>query len=111
MSRDDAWLLDMAMACRSILEFRQGLDREGFLADRKTQSAVIHQLTILGEAAKRVSAALRQTAPDVPWSLVAGMRDHLIHGYQAVDLEEVWRTVDRDVPALIGLLERLVTGP
>lgn len=110
MSRDDAWLLDMATACRSIQEFRQGLDRAGFLADSKTQSAVLHQLMILGEAAKRVSAPLRQAAPDVPWSLIAGMRDHLIHGYQEVDLDEVWRTVERDVPALIELLERLSGG-
>jgi len=100
----------MARACRSILEFRQGLDRESFLADRKSQSAILHQLMILGEAAKRLSASLRDAVSDVPWSLIAGMRDHLIHGYQVVDLEEVWRTVDRDIPALIERLDRLSAG-
>jgi uncharacterized protein with HEPN domain len=107
MSRDEAWILDMVTACRRILEFREGFDREGFLADGKTQSAILHQLMIVGEAAKRVSGSLRDAAPSVPWQLVAGMRDNLIHGYQAVDLEEVWRTVDHDVPELIDLLERL----
>lgn len=50
---------------------------------------------IIGEAAKRVSEALRTGQPSVPWGLMAGMRDKLIHEYDDVDLEEVWQTVVR----------------
>ena len=60
------------------------------------------------EAVKRLSEAYRAEHSGVPWRLVAGMRDRLIHHYDDVDLDEVWRTVRRDVPALIALLDPLV---
>lgn len=55
MSRDSATLLDIIRAARNILAFKQGLDKIAFLNDPKTQSAILHQLMILGEAVKRLS--------------------------------------------------------
>jgi uncharacterized protein with HEPN domain len=54
------------------------------------QSAIIRQLEIIGEATKHLSAAFRGNHPDIPWQKMAGMRDILIHAYDAVDLDEVW---------------------
>jgi uncharacterized protein with HEPN domain len=82
MSRDDATLMDLARAARLAQEFVQGMDQAGFLADVKTQSAVLHQLLILGEAAKRLSQAFRDAHSQIPWSLVTGMREKLIHHYE-----------------------------
>ncbi len=45
--------------------------------------------------------------PAIPWRMIAGMRDKLIHAYDAVDLDEVWKTVSIDIPHLITLLEPL----
>jgi predicted nucleotidyltransferase len=53
----------------------------------------------------RLSFELRQQHPEIPWSPMAGMRDHLIHGYDVVDWDEVWRTATRDVPDLLNKLE------
>ncbi|HVG08144.1 MAG TPA: DUF86 domain-containing protein [Thermoanaerobaculia bacterium] len=100
-------LLDMINAAQRIADFKQGMDRQGFLEDPKTQSAILHQLMILGEACKRLSIETRDRAPQIPWRLIAGMRDNLIHEYDDVDLEEIWKTADRDVPALIAELRRL----
>jgi uncharacterized protein with HEPN domain len=108
MSRDDAALLDMANAARLIQTFIQGMTKEAFLGDLKTQSAVLHQVTILGEAVKRLSQAFRERHPILPRALMAGMRDHLIHGYDAVDLEEVWQTATRDVSEVLTKLEPLL---
>lgn len=57
---------------------------------------------------KRLSLEFRNENPDIPWKLIAGMRDHLIHAYDTVDLEEVWRTATVDIPALLSVLEPLV---
>ena len=101
MSRDEATLLDLERAARLIIEFTRGMDAEDFLDDVKTQSAVLHQLLVLGEAVKRLSPAFRGRYPSIPWALIAGMRDNLIHEYDTVDLDEVWSTAERDVPRLL----------
>lgn len=107
MTRDDASVLDMARAARFIVEFAEGMTKDAFLADRKTQSAVLHQLLVLGEATKRLSPPFRDQHPEIPWRAIAGMRDKVIHGYGAVDLDAVWQTVSVDVPHLVASLAPL----
>lgn len=111
MSRDDATVLDMLKAARLAVEFKEGIDEATFVDDPKTQSAVLHQLLLLGEAVKRLSGEFRSGHPELPWRMIAGMRDRIIHGYDQVDLNEVWRTVTSDVPRLIVLLEPLAPSP
>ena len=107
MPRDDAILLDILKAARLALVFTGDLDRPAFLDDLKTQSAVLHQLLVLGEAVKRLSEGFRMSHPAIPWRMIAGMRDKRIHAYDTVDLDEVWKTVRIDLPPLIALLEPL----
>lgn len=108
MSRDSAALVDIARSAGLVLDFTRGMNRADFLGDVKTQSAVLHQLLILGEATKRLSTPLRERPTQIPWSEMAGMRDKLIHEYDQVDLEEVWMTVERDVPKLLSFIEPLL---
>jgi uncharacterized protein with HEPN domain len=78
------------------------------------QDAVVRNLEIVGEAAKRVSPGLRKRAPGVPWREMSGMRDKLVHDYFGVDLDLVWDVVAGELPAartrIILLLEELETG-
>jgi len=108
MSRDETTLLDITRAARLVIEFKQGMDKAAFLKDIKTQSAVLHQSMVMGEAVKRLSPDFRACHPEIPWALIAGMRDKLIHGYDIVDLDEVWKTADSDMPELLSLLEPLL---
>lgn len=108
MSRDDAVVLDLLIAARRAVEFASGVTREQLESDLKTQSAILHQLLVLGEAVKRLSDSFRDSHSETPWKAVAGMRDRIIHGYDDIDLGEVWRTVEHDLPLLISLLEPLV---
>ena len=110
MSRDDAVVvLDILKAARLAVTFKVDLDKVAFLSDAKTQSAIVHQLLVLGEAAKRLSDAFRSQHAPIPWKMIAGMRDKLIHEYDDVDLEEVWKTVTADLPRVIAALEPLAT--
>ena len=108
MDQDKTVLLDIARAARLIVGFVKETDKAGFLDDIKTQSAVMHQLMVMGEAVKRLSDEFVDAHGQIPWSLVAKMRDKLIHGYDVVDMEEVWRTATADVPNLVSLIEPLL---
>jgi len=72
--------------------------RDRYLRDPMVHDAVIRNLEIIGEAAKRVDDAYRAAHPGVPWRALAGLRDVLIHQYEGVDLEGVWTVVERDLP-------------
>lgn len=108
MSRDSATLLDVLKAARLAVEFKEGMNKRAFLNDSKTQSAILHQLLILGEATKRLSQEFRVQHQKIPWKKITGMRDKLIHEYDNVDLDEVWKTTRSDIPRLIKQLEPLV---
>lgn len=108
INRDITSLLDIYNAAKKVLKFKGNLDKNTFLQDDKTQSAILYQLLIIGEAVKRLSLELRQKYPEIPWSLMAGMRDNLIHEYDEVDLEEVWKTSDKDIPDLLLWLKPLI---
>lgn len=65
----------------------------------------------LGEAAKRLSLEFREQHGKIPWQKVAGMRDKLVHEYEDVDLDEVWKTARSDIPRLMDSLEPLAPRP
>ena len=111
MSRDTSLLLDIRRAAGLVQDFVEGLDRGAFENDVKTQSAVLHQIMVLGEAANRLSETFRASHPQFPWRLIIGMRSRLIHGYDDVDLDEVWVTATREVPALELEISRLAADP
>jgi uncharacterized protein with HEPN domain len=104
--RDDIVLKDIFNAAQLIAAFVDGFEKAAFIEDWKTRSAVLYQLTVVGEAVKRLSADFRLANTNVPWALMAGMRDHLIHAYDLVDWDEVWKTATQDVPGLLQEIKR-----
>jgi uncharacterized protein with HEPN domain len=98
----------MSAATAKILRFTEGMIQEDFVGDERTQYAVIALLEIIGEAASKVGPDFKQAHPDVPWRELTGLRNHLIHGYDVVDLDIVWRTVQEDLPRLSETLAGLV---
>jgi uncharacterized protein with HEPN domain len=71
-----------------------------FLSDSMVQDAVIRNLEVIGEAVKNLPSDLRQQHPKIPWRSITALRNVLIHEYFGVDLEIVWRVVERRLPAL-----------
>jgi uncharacterized protein with HEPN domain len=105
--RDDIVLKDIVNAAQLIAAFVAGFEKDAFIDDWKTRSAVLYQLTVVGEAVKRLSLEFRDVHARIPWALMAGMRDHLVHAYDLVDWDEVWETATRDVPNLLEEVEHL----
>jgi uncharacterized protein with HEPN domain len=106
--RDDSVYVGHVLdAIDRIESYLHGVTEAEFLKTPLIQDGVIHQIQIIGEAAKRLSADFRGRTPTIPWQDIAGMRDKLVHDYIGVDLETVWETATREVPALKSELQNL----
>ena len=108
MSERDALYLGHVLAAVDDINEFVNPSRDAFMADKKTQSAVIHQLEIIGEAVKQLSPELTARETAVPWWQIAGTRDRLIHGYFRVDLDAVWSMIEQDLPALRTEVSRML---
>jgi uncharacterized protein with HEPN domain len=101
---------DILQAIHKAGRYVEGMDLEGFRQDPKTVDAVLLNLIVLGEAATRVPARVRQENPRVPWRLMADMRNFSVHEYWGVDLATVWQTLQHDLPPLVPLLRAILEG-
>ena len=108
MRRDDAWLLDMLLAARDVVDFARGRTRDDLNTDRQLVLSLVKSIEIIGEAAARISQETREAHPDIPWPKIVAMRNRLVHAYFEINLRRVWEVVQNDVPDLIALLEPLV---
>ena len=112
-SRLIGWLENMQTAMRLTLSYVDGMDRQAFFADTRTQQAVSMNLIILGEAASKVIEsfpAMMSKYPEVPWNSIKGMRNRIAHGYFEIDLDVVWQTVRRSLPTLREQLELIIAA-
>lgn len=104
------YLEHMAEAAGLACSYVKDMSQAAFLADKRTQQAVILNLLILGEAATKVlqeHAAFAEQHPEVPWRSMKGMRNRLAHGYFDIDLDVVWQTVQAALPGLLDQLASL----
>jgi uncharacterized protein with HEPN domain len=108
MRSEKLYLADMLEAADDIARFLAGMKRDVFMRDELRQSAILHKLLIIGEAAARLSSELRDRYPDVPWRDIVGFRNTAIHAYFAVDLAIVWVTATQDVPELRQQVARIL---
>ena len=101
MQRDtNLYLEDILEACRKIVSYTRGLTFAEFEADSKTIDAVVRNIEIIGEAARNIPTHVRGEMPDVAWQDAADMRNAIIHGYFAVDLDIVWDVVETKIGPL-----------
>jgi uncharacterized protein with HEPN domain len=85
-----------------------GLDADGLAREAQRRDAALFRIAIIGEAASQLPAEVQALAPEIPWSKVRGMRNHIIHGYWQVDLERVAETLALDLEPLKAVANRLI---
>ena len=103
---DPARLQHMLDAALKAVQFLQGRNRGDLDTDEQLTLSLTRLLEIIGEAAGKVSEQGQKSYPGIPWPQVVGMRNRLIHGYFEVDMDEIWRTVQEDLPPLITILKK-----
>jgi uncharacterized protein with HEPN domain len=87
-----------------------GPGRDTFVSSEELQDAVIRNVEVIGEAAKRVSAEARGRLAQLDWKAICGMRDVLIHDYIGVDLDEVWNVASSRIHEPRAALEQFLAG-
>lgn len=107
------YLGHIRQAAADACSFIEGMGKVDFLADRRTQSAVVMSLVVIGEAATKVMDRYPEFAerhPDIPWRSIRGMRNRIAHGYFEINLDVVWDTVTAALPALLERLQAAREG-
>lgn len=106
--RDLIRLLHMRDAAREVLAFIDGENRKSLDSDRKLVRALMMSIAIIGEAAAHLSEEVQQQMPQIPWPDVMGMRNRLVHGYFAVNMDRLWDTSTESVPELLAAIESIL---
>ena len=99
----------MLEACEKVMR-SEGLDFHAFVRNELVYDAVLRNLEVLGEAAKKVPDSVRARHPSVEWRAIAGLRDVLAHAYFALDEAALWDIVAQKVPALAEVLRQILEG-
>jgi len=98
-------MLDYA---RETLELIQGKSRDDLDSDLLLGPALVRLLEMMGEAANRVSPEYQSSYPSIPWTQIIVLPNRLIHGYDTVDTEVLWRVMDQALPGLAAELESIL---
>ncbi len=106
--RDELRLRHMRDAAASALNFVENRMSDELETDLLLEYAVRYALQIIGEAASKISAETHQQYPEIPWKLIIGIRQRIVHDYESVKYDVIWSTVVDDLPPLIRQLDAIL---
>lgn len=101
------YLEHIQQAANNACSFVEGIGKEDFLDDLRTQQAVTMNILIIGEASTNILSRyskFAQATPHIPWREMKNMRNRIAHGYFEINLHMVWDTVQQDLPKLLAQL-------
>ena len=109
MARDDRVTLEQMLdAARRLSGLARERGRDAFGRDDVAQLAMLHLIQRLGEAASRLGAEFRTAHPELPWGPMIGMRNRIVHSYDDLDPDIIWRIASEDVEPVIAAVERIL---
>lgn len=107
--KDRSVYLATALECIDrIAEYTSGMTKDAFLADHKTQDAVVRNLEIIGQSLKDFGVdALTEQMPHMPWPQIAGLRNVLAHEYLGIDMALIWEAIHVQLDELRYALQQV----
>ena len=115
MRPERLYLSDILEAANSVALHIGWKAQDEFTADRTARAAILHELTVIGEAAARLPATLRDRYPAIPWADIVAFRNIVVHEYFGLSWSLIWDTATRDVPELqrqvAAIMEAEFGGP
>ena len=110
MNREQQFLLDMLLSAKIAIGYLQEKSIDDLENNLMLQDAVIRRLLIIGEASNRIFQNTQQSLSAIPWRLIKGMRNRLVHEYDDLDLDTIWETVKTSLPILVAKLEKVISS-
>lgn len=110
-SKSQGWKIRIRHILDAITEnqnYTRAMSYDQFCEDPKTLKAVVWNLTIIGEAARHIPPSAEAAFPEIPWPQIRGMRNRIVHGYEQIDWEIVWKAVQEELPPLVPLFEKML---
>jgi uncharacterized protein with HEPN domain len=109
MKDDKLYLMHISECIRRIEEYTAG-GHDMFMASALIQDAVLRNLQVMGESARRLSDDLKAKRPDAEWVGVSGFRNVLVHDYMDLNMERVWEVIVRDLPAFKQVIAEILVS-
>lgn len=108
--KKDPWVHidDIYDSIKAIKKYTLSLSKADFMASSEKQDAVIRRLEVIREADNRLTDDFRSLYPEIPWSGIVGLRNVLIHEYDTIDLDRVWKTIVKNIPELERQIRKII---
>lgn len=100
MRREELYLAEIPDACNRVQRWLDGVDLDRWGGDEVVRYTVVHQVMLVDDAARSLSAALKERHPDVPWARIVGFRNTVVHEYFSVEWPVVWDVATYELPHL-----------
>ena len=98
---------DIREAIERVERYTAGMSFATFAHDEKTVDAVVRNLEIIGEAARRLPDEFKDRHSEIEWYKVVGLRNRIVHEYFGIDLEIIWQILHQDLPVLQTSIRRI----
>ena len=102
---------DILSSIDRVVNYTSKISFEEFSANYMMQEACLYNIQVIGEAVSRLPNEFKDKEPGIPWGLIKGMRNRLIHDYFGTDLELVWNVINQELPSLKTKLKDLRLNP